>query len=150
LHISGVFGYYNISPVPLQWDHITHFAGIFSITTLFFQYSRQYLSNKLSPRNISIMLLVLLAGLGIGSIIETCEYSGFMMFGFGEGGFMFGAGDSYKGIQSVTENDLNVVGGGYFNTMWDLIWNFIGAIIAVAIMGMVHHWKRDESPIYSS
>ena len=144
LHVSGVFGWYNKSPVPISWDHVTHFAAIFSFTLLFFQYARQYMDHKFSRKNFTFMFLVLLGGLGVGSIIETAEFTGFMIFGFGEGGFLFGAGDSYGGVQNITETDLNVVGGGYFNTMYDLLWNALGAVAAIILMVAVHHRKKKK------
>ena len=38
LHNFGVFGFYNVSPVFIQWDHVTHFFGELGMGVFVFNY----------------------------------------------------------------------------------------------------------------
>ena len=37
LHNAGVFGFYGSSPLPIAWDHVTHFVGLFAAGIFFFK-----------------------------------------------------------------------------------------------------------------
>jgi len=137
LHSAGTFGWYFKSPIGIQWDHITHFVPILAFTLLFFQYAVQFMDRKLTKKTWMVIVIVLMAGLGVGSIIELIEFSGFIVFGFGEGALLWGAGDGIPGqtIEGIpTIEAIEELGGGWFNTMWDLVWNTMGALVAILIM----------------
>ena len=139
-HNSGVFGFYNNSPLPIQYDHFTHFIGLFSISVLFFNFFKKYFSaNK--TNNILILLMILLASLGIGAVVEEVEFLGFLKFGTGDGFLKFGGlGDTQLTEQNI--RDIDIIGGGWINTMWDLIYNFLGALVGVIFMYLLYLYKN--------
>lgn len=136
LHNAGVFGWYYKSPLPyvdilwekhisahpFQWDHITHIVGIFAITLIFFQYLSKFFS-KSKINNVILIFLIVLSGMGIGALIEHYEFAGFLFFGEGEGGLAKGTGD-FTG---------NWASSDWINAMWDLVYNTLGALLAVAL-----------------
>lgn len=139
-HNLGVFGFYNVSPIPIQYDHITHFIGLFAVSTLFFNFFKKYFSdNKIN--NVLILIIIILATLGVGSLIETAEFLGFLKFGFGEGFLKFGG----LGDTPLTEEvlrDIDLIGGGWVNTMWDLVYNALGALFGVTFMYILYLYKN--------
>jgi len=133
LHNFGVFGWYANSPLPLQWDHITHFVPIMAVTIILFQFARSFESKN----TMLTIFLVLLASLGIGAVIETIEFVGFLNFGFGDGAFQFGGmGDEFITDNPQLQEAILEVGGGYFNTNYDLLWNGLGAIAGIFLMSV--------------
>lgn len=138
-HLSGVFGWYNQSPFPIQYDHLTHLAGLFAISIILFQYMEQYFTNK-KFNNLSIIIIIFLASLGIGSLIEQTEYIGYLKFGTGAGLLRFGG----LGDTPFTEENLramDIVGGGWINSMLDLNYNFLGALIGTLLMYFINKFK---------
>ena len=115
LHSSGIFGYYNHSPFPFPFDWILHFFGMFTLSFV--------LLNWLGT-NIITCSLVVLAVLGVGSLIETIEYFGYLTLGEGEGLLFRGSGDI---------DDINHVGGGWINPMIDLMFNTLGSLIGLVV-----------------
>jgi len=115
LHSSGVFGFYNLSPFPVPYDWILHFFGMFVLSII--------LLNWLGT-NVVTCSLVILAVLGVGSLIETTEYLGYLGLGEGEGLLFYGSGDI---------DDINYVGGGWINTMVDLVFNTLGSLLGLFV-----------------
>ncbi len=144
LHNTGVFGFYYASPLPIRWDIITHFTAIMSSSMAFFCFLEGYLGKKiLSGKSLAIIFVAFLSALGIGSLIETAEFTGFSFLGFGEGGFMFGDGDlTVVNTDLPIEEQVEAYGGGWFNTMHDLISNSVGAFLGVSIMSFLHFRKK--------
>ena len=133
-HNLGIFGYYLNSPIFLQWDHFTHFLPIMAMAMLFYRVLKPYMDKRFSFKTFIFTFLALTAALGIGAIIEKAEFIGFLVNGFGDGGFAFGAGDACAGQVVKTVADIDAFGGGWFNTMWDLLYNFFGALIGIILM----------------
>tara|TARA_Y100000310_G_scaffold339954_1_gene434254 strand:- start:15124 stop:15765 length:642 start_codon:yes stop_codon:yes gene_type:complete len=145
LHNAGVFGWYYKSPLPyidpfwqqhisahiFQWDHITHLVGIFTITYILFQYLSQYFKGK---NVLTLSVLIVLAGMGVGVVIEHYEFLGSLTVGEGEGGLGKGGAGDY------TLNDW--ASSDWLNVMWDLVYNSIGAILAVGV-GLVNYKRRN-------
>jgi uncharacterized membrane protein YjdF len=131
LHNLGAFGFYDNFFIP--YDYITHFVGIFSITLIIANLLSYYLlkDKKFRTKDWVILLLVVLSGLGVGSLVETIEFGGYLAWGMGEGFFQFGTGD-YVAL-SQEANLVDIVGGGYFDAMGDLVVNLIGALSAVLV-----------------
>jgi len=149
LHSAGIFGWYFKSPIGIQWDHITHFVPILAFTMLFFQFAVQFMDRKLTKKTWLVIAFVLLAGMGIGTVIELIEFSGFVVFGFGEGALLWGAGDGIPGqtIEGIpTVEAIEAHGGGWFNTMWDLVWNTLGGLLALLIMIIAHFFIKKPEP----
>ena len=147
LHNAGVFGWYYKSPLPyidpfwqqhisphiFQWDHITHLVGIFTITLLIFQYVSQYFKER---NVVTLSVVIVLAGMGIGAAIEHYEFLGFLTVGEGEGGLGKGGAGDY------TENDW--ASSDWLNVEWDLVYNLIGAVLALGV-GHIFYKNRKKS-----
>ena len=130
-HNSGAFGWYNISPIGIQWDHITHITGIFAPTLILFRYFRRLFTASKS-NNLYVILIIILAALGVGVVIEYYEFAGSFIIGQGEGGLGQGEGD----IETELGNSL------YLNTILDLIFNLIGAVLGVITGFMLSYHKK--------
>ena len=91
--------------------------------------------------------MIVLSSLGIGSLIETSEFLGFLKFGFGEGFLKFGGlGDTP--LTESTLRDLDIIGGGWINTMWDLFYNTLGSLFGAIFMYVLYLYKNknDKKP----
>ena len=122
LHNSGVFGWYNVSPIGVQWDHVTHIVGFVGVGLAGMQYGSRWLTRN-RVENIIVLVMVMLAGIGVGVFIEFYEFAGFFIVGEGLGGLGHGEGD-------VTTEIGN---SEWFNTIFDLIFNVVGVIIGVLL-----------------
>jgi len=130
LHNAGAFGWYNISPLSIQWDHITHIVGTFAVTLIIYRFCRRFFtSNRFN--NLYIIILIILASLGVGVVIEFYEFAGYFIVGEGAGGLGQGEGD----ITTELGNSL------WLNTMLDLVYNLVGALAALIILGMTGQRK---------
>lgn len=140
-HDLGVFGFYNASPIVIQYDHFTHFFGLFAISIIIFNLLKQYFT-KSNVTNFIILLVMFASSLGIGSLVEQVEYIGYLKFGTGPGLLRFGG----YGDTPFNESDLramDIIGGGWINTMLDLNYNFLGAIIGAIFMYIKYLSTRD-------
>ena len=146
-HAMGIFGWYHISPVPIQWDHITHIFGALPYALLFFRFFEQWADVRwFSKKNLLLLLAVFLAATGVGAVVEMSEFVGYLSLGFGEGAFMFGPGD---GIAGHSGSDLiDVIGGGWINEGWDFMYNTVGIIIGIIIMVIIRATVRKPKPAY--
>jgi len=148
-HLMGIFGWYSASPLPLSWDRITHVFPMFAFTVLFYNFARQWMPNRFwKAQTWGVIVLILLAGLGVGAMVENIEFGGFLLLGFGEGAFFLGGpGDGIPHIVELDEEQQNALleaGGGYFNTEFDLVWNALGALAAIVLMSIVHFAMKPE------
>ena len=136
LHCAGVFGFYSESPLPFAWDHVTHFFGIFAVNIFLFHFFEDRLQKGKTFNNLFVLFIVLLASLGVGSLIENIEFSGYTFLGEGEGVLYFGVGDGTlsSNMEAIDTDMMNFAGGGWFNAMWDLVFNLLGAITGVIVM----------------
>jgi uncharacterized membrane protein YjdF len=134
VHNLGTFGFYANPPIfNIPYDVITHILGFFTVTIVIANFLSFSLtkSKKFKFNDFIVLMMIFLAALGIGAIVETMEFTGYLVWGQGEGFFQFGSGD-------LNNADLltQVVGGGYFDTMGDLICNMVGALSAVILFWM--------------
>jgi len=133
LHSCGIFGWYHISPVPIQWDHITHFFGTLPFALLFFNFLSQWAdTNFFTRKNLLLLMTVFVAAMGVGAIVELSEFLGFLSLGFGDGAFMFGTGDGVAGFEGT--DLIDAIGGGWINEGWDFVFNTIGILFGITIM----------------
>jgi len=150
-HSLGFMGFYLNSPIPIAWDHFTHILPCFAFSLFFFQYLSQFMDKKLlSIKSIFLILIVILSASGIGVGIELFEFSGFLINGFGDGALAFGAGDACQGQLVSTFEEIDAYGGGWFNTMYDLIWNSIGVLLGVLVMIFFNQFRNLFSRCFSS
>jgi hypothetical protein len=114
LHLAGgnirvhgeVLYWFQLVPVVLRYDQFVHAFGFGTATLVCHHLLRPYLRGGITHwRTLSV--LVLLMGCGLGAINEVLEFLAVKCF-----------------------EETNV--GGYDNTLWDLIFNLIGASVAVA------------------
>lgn len=132
-HAAGMFGFYYQTPIaPFEWDDLTHFLPAFALAVFFMNYFKAFMDRTIiTKRNLFFILVSFLASIGIGAIIENIEYTGYLVVGFGEGGFAFGAGDALPG-QNETDF-IQAIGGGWINTMNDMLWNDLGAVAGILV-----------------
>ncbi|MBW3019418.1 hypothetical protein KY329_04515 [Candidatus Woesearchaeota archaeon] len=136
-HAMGVFGWYNISPIPIAWERVTHLLGSFSFGLLSFRFLSQWLTKNLFTRkNMLILIAILFMSIGIGAFVEMTEFWGYLSVGEGDNGALFfGAGDGVAGLQG--EELINVMGGGWINEGWDMTFNLIGILAAMLLMILI-------------
>ena len=130
LHDFGILGFYGDSPLPLRWDTVTHLAGGFAAAFLFFGFFKQWMTPKPKSKKYWLLATVFFAAFGAGALVEANEFWGYLRLGFGEGTFYFGTGDTWPGTGSDVDN-INVVGGGWINTGYDLTYNVIGILLGI-------------------
>ncbi len=147
LHACGIFGWYHISPVPVQWDHLTHFFGALPFALLFFNWMEQWMDAKFfTKKNFLLLFAVFLAATGVGAVVELTEFIGYLQYGMGEGAFMFGPGD---GIVGHSGSDLiDVIGGGWINEGWDFVFNTIGILAGIVLMLILKSTKKKADDAY--
>lgn len=121
-HNAGAFGWYNNSPLPLQWDHITHITGIFAPTLMLFRFTSRFLKHR-KFHNGYVMIITLLAALGVGVLVEFYEFAGYFIVGEGVGGLGQGEGD----ITTELGDSL------WLNTMLDMVFNAVGAVLGLSV-----------------
>ncbi len=114
IHNAGTFGFYNISPLPIQYDHITHFFGLFAVTFFFYN----YLSKKLEFSLLEIAVISVLIGMGVGALIEIWELIAH-----------FTRNDFFMGVVL----DKTDQGREWTNSMIDLVYNALGCISVVIL-----------------
>ena len=117
LHNAGTFGFYDISPIPIQWDHITHSFGLFAFTLVAYNFLRTKGLNTLE-----LISLTLLVGLGFGAFIEIYEFLGHLY-----------RNNLFFKIFSGLILDKTDQGREYANSMIDLLYNSLGVIIAIIV-----------------
>jgi len=107
--INGdVFYAYWLLPF-LKFDQFVHLFGFFFATLFAYYILKPNLANKISWIGISILLVFM--GMGLGVVNEIVEF-----------------------ITVLTVPETGV--GGYDNTMWDMAFNSIGAILAVIYLNI--------------
>ncbi len=149
-HILGIFGFYHISPVPISWEKITHFFGALPFAMLFFNYFKNRWDIKIFTRkNIFMIIIVFFAAMGVGQIVEASEFWGYLALGEGQGAFMFGHGD---GIMTPEGKEImDIQGGGWINSGWDVTWNMMGIIFGMIIMSLFQWFlkpKKEELDLH--
>ncbi len=147
LHMCGVFGWYNNSPLFIQWDHITHFFPLFAFTMFLYNCTRPWMANRFwTIKTWSVVMFLLLAGFGIGAIIENIEFAGYLSLGHGEGGLWFGGTGDVQSVSAAEAQEIIETGGGYLNTELDLAYNAFGTIAGVIFMSIIHFCIRKKAP----
>lgn len=149
-HALGTFGWYNISPLSIGWERVTHFFGAMPFAMLFFNYLKHKWDFKLfTVKNFILALTVFFAATGVGQLVEASEFWGFLAFGEGEGAFMFGHGDGM--ITPEGKEILDIHGGGWINSGWDVTVNMLGVLFGMLLMGLgqwVFKRKKEEIDLY--
>ena len=98
----------QLIPVVLRYDEFVHAFGFGVGTLVCFHLLRPYLRND-TEKWWPLAILVVLMGLGLGALNELVEF-----------------------VAVLTIPETNV--GGYENTLWDLVFDLIGAVLAVILL----------------
>ncbi len=125
LHMSGGFFIinnavlysYQIIPRFLRFDQLVHFFGFGIATLLSFEILKQNLKIK---SKLALSIFIIFIGMGIGALNEIIEF-----------------------IAVLTVPQTGV--GGYENTMWDMVFNTFGAILAVLYLNLSGKMKNIKS-----
>lgn len=98
----------QLIPVVLRYDQLVHFFGFGTATLVCHHMLRPYL--KPDPHRWSVLaILIVLMGMGVGALNEIIEFIAVLI---------------------VPETGV----GGYDNTLWDLVFNTLGAITAAIVL----------------
>lgn len=103
---GGVLYGFQLIPRYLKFDQFVHCLG-FGVATLVCHHLLRPLLREGAERRTVVYLLVLLMGTGFGAMNEIIEF-----------------------VAVLTMPETGV--GGYDNTMWDLAFNLLGAVLAVS------------------
>ena len=97
---------YNVQLVPrvLRYDQLVHAFGFGTATLACFHILKGMLKPAI-PQRVTLVILVTLMGCGVGAMNEIVEFIA---------------------VKAMPETNV----GGYDNTLWDLVFNWIGASIA--------------------
>lgn len=98
----------------LRYDQFVHMYGFAVATFAAYDVLYPYLKEKINYKVVSVLLVLI--GMGAGAFNEVVEFIA---------------------VLAVPETGV----GGFYNTSWDLVFNTIGAIIAVLIINL----KRKNS-----
>lgn len=114
LHNAGTFGFYNVSPIFIQYDHITHFFGLFALTLFFYN----LYSKNTEFSWFEVALISFLITMGIGALIEIWEFVAHLT----RNEFLAGL------VLDKTDQ-----GREWVNSMIDLVYNAAGCLFAIII-----------------
>lgn len=106
---GGVLYAYQVIPKFLRFDQLVHAFG-FGCATLFSYYILKP-SLGTAVNRLAVSILLLLVGMGLGALNEMIEFTA---------------------VLTVPQTGV----GGYENTMWDMIFNTIGAALAVIYINL--------------
>ncbi|MFA6088493.1 MAG: hypothetical protein WC755_01390 [Candidatus Woesearchaeota archaeon] len=129
-HTIGMFNYSGAcNPYACvlngNYDFYSHIFGFFFLGLAFFISLDKYkFKNKILK--FQMCILIILALLGFGSMIEISEYTGFVIFGYGNGAFKFGSGDSDTYL------------GAWGDTSTDMIANGVGSLLGLMIFLVIN------------
>lgn len=99
---EGVLYNVQLVPVVLRYDQFVHAFGFTFATLACFHILRGMLKPTV-PNRATLMILVVLMGCGLGALNEMVEF---------------------LAVKAMPETNV----GGYDNTLWDIIFNFFGAM----------------------
>ncbi len=98
----------------LKFDQVVHFLGFGITTIIFYHLLKPYLGARV---NFKVLYpLLVLGGMGFGALNEVVEFAAVAFFG-------------QTGV------------GGYWNTALDLVFNMLGAIVAIFF---IHYYYRPK------
>lgn len=116
LHFAGMFGWYQTSPLGLEYDCWVH--GLFGFAAMLIVLQAYHFRGLYSPWMINLAGLVLI--LGFSAFHEIFEYAGAMVLGQGEGVLFVGAGDLDE-----------------WDTQKDMLNNLLGGVLGVGVFRLL-------------
>ena len=103
----------------ISYDHILHFYFYLVITSVVYQIARKYFSPVADWKIIAIFIF--LVSMGIGSVNEIIEFSAVLF---------------------LAETGV----GGYYNVAWDIVFNAVGALVAIIYISWMR--KRETDTVF--
>jgi len=131
-HNLGQFGFYEWFWWNIQYDNIVHFLSSATAAYIVFDFLARKLNIKKSQKvaktvieehKLIFVMLTICFVAALGALVEMIEFGGFFYLGEGDGILFFGSGDSDTG--DITYQ--------YFDTMTDILVNFLGSIAGVLL-----------------
>ena len=113
--------FYGMFFFGMPFDKIMHFTAGIALGLIAYD----YLHERTNMKKIEILIIAVLVAMGVGVIMEIIEFIGYTVFGEGEGLLFFGKGDF----------------GEWFNAIWDIMCNMLGAIGAAIFAFLVFKKK---------
>ena len=117
---DGVLYGYQIIDKFLRFDQLVHMYGFGMATLLAYYILRPSLGVRVRPISVSVLLVFI--GMGLGSLNEIVEFAA---------------------VLTLPETGV----GGYYNTMWDMVFNTAGAIAAVIYLNVSGNIDIQESSV---
>src|SRR3989344_98661 len=117
----------------LKLDNFTYSILIFAFAVPLFKLLKGKITGRHHKR--TIIIIVLFFCLGVGALIEQIEFLGYLNSDGARTFFYVGdAGDTgVGGFTQIELKEIDAVGGGWLNTMWDLMYNFLGAVMGIIV-----------------
>lgn len=94
----------------VHYDNLVHGFGLFVITFVSYNLIAPFVNPDLQKNRTALVLLILLVSLGIGAVNEIIEFGAVLLF------------------------DVGSRVGDFYNTGWDLVFNTLGSLIALAFI----------------
>ena len=143
LHNLGFLGFYG-KPLPVDWDHITHFVGAMSFTVLFYKFFEPKLEKKIATIKNTITYFVAgLAAFGVGAVIELLEFIAYIRLNRGDGILFTGPGDGLTGLAAT--DLIEATGSTYTNVGYDLMFNMAGILVAISLLILWRYRRKSKT-----
>ena len=131
LHLVGViFGAFSWFIADIGFDKYVHLLSSASISIVAFY----WLMNNSRNHYVRKAFVALLIAQGFGALNEVNEFIGYEYLHI-YGATMFSTGDSLPTVKSQLQ---------VYDTQWDMIFNLVGALIAVLIVTSREHYLRKK------
>ena len=101
----------------IGYDNLTHVFGMFVFTLIAYNFLRPHLDKSIKKSPIYFAAILLIFSAGLGAINEMLEFM----------------------VVLFWENGAHLI-GDYYNTLWDLIANLLGATCAI-ILAIKYHLR---------
>jgi len=123
---------YGAPQLNYHYDIIPHSIGFgliaIAVCSIFYPYFKKIFKTKKA-----ILFFMIFFMLGFGALNEIIEYLGYVSFGYGEGFIEFGDGD------------ISPDAGPWQNASIDLISNFFGALVSIALFLFIMQRKEKNT-----
>jgi VanZ family protein len=138
LHSLGLFGGYNWHFAGIPFDKVVHFSG-YCMLTVFLVHWSGLESPLLRKKNAGMIALIMFTAVGVGAVNEIAEYTGYRLFGVGDGFFLLGAGDGDPSLAYKFQ-------GSWDDSMKDMIANIVGVCAGILLTGV----RKSTLPLQNS
>jgi len=146
LHSSHILGnFYYSSPIFIPWDYLVHGVVFIGMTLLIFNYQKERINQQkiFCLDNFLLFIILFLTIAGVGVLIELGEYAGYALLGLEDGALLFGGGDfDHIQISSDVISEMEIHGGGWYDSMSDLLINSYSSLLTLLILFTYHFYRK--------